>query len=619
MTYLIKKWFLPDEMKEEYHTEVLDDLSKVNIFIGPNNSGKSWFIRRLISLSNEMISPLDFDIDKVNYFFNEYLKDIRNILAAKEFPDYDSLIEKTSKLKPTKFITTNSSFKEELYNRYKNAVNVSPMDEITDTRGRTYRGTDNIFNIIRNSTIAFLQQISDFAESNVRKKYEFDKIYIPVLRGLRGIEGEINRNFYKDRTFRDYFRENKLPKNPDIFTGLEMYERVDNLGRGNEDERTIKKDYEQLLSKYFFEGKKIELTSRISKDVVYVKIGNEKEYPIYELGDGIQQLIIITFPLFDKKDKDVLAFIEEPELYLHPGLQRTLLELLSSNEFGNLQTFVTTHSNHFLDMTLDFDKISVYRFSKEIRKDENSEIKVSFNIENTSNENLNLLECLGVKNSSVMLTNCTVWVEGITDRMYIRKYLEVYQKHLENEDSNAKIFEEDKHYSFVEYSGNNITHWSFLDKDEEPMDVEHLCGKLFLISDKDEKKVPRHEELEENLGDRYHCLKSREIENLITPEVLFEVVKEYEDGDYNLKIPHSQNSYKNRYMGKYIEKHILKDKSQTTRKNKEHPYKSKSGTIKDKLAFAQKAIKHINQIEDMSDEAIELCKKLHKFIKSNNS
>ena len=30
-------------------------------------------------------------------------------------------------------------------------------------------------------------------------------------------------------------------------------------------------------------------------------------------------------------------------------------------------------------------------------------------------------------------------------------------------------YKEDYHYSFVEYGGNNITHWSFLDKEETPI------------------------------------------------------------------------------------------------------------------------------------------------------
>ena len=89
--------------------------------------------------------------------------------------------------------------------------------------------------------------------------------------------------------------------------------------------------------------------------MLFIKIGND-ERPIYDWGDGTQQLIIILFSLFIHKDeKDSLFFIEEPEIYLHPGILRKFIEVINSDVFPNHQYFITTHSNIVLDTSADSD------------------------------------------------------------------------------------------------------------------------------------------------------------------------------------------------------------------------------------------------------------------------
>lgn len=66
-----------------------------------------------------------------------------------------------------------------------------------------------------------------------------------------------------------------------------------------------------------------------------MKIGND-ERPIYDWGDGTQQLIIILFSFFIHKDEENKVFlIEEPEMYLHPGILRKFIEVINSEIFKN--------------------------------------------------------------------------------------------------------------------------------------------------------------------------------------------------------------------------------------------------------------------------------------------
>lgn len=188
----------------------------------------------------------------------------------------------------------------------------------------------------------------------------------------------------------------------------------------------------------------------------------ERMFPIYDLGDGLQGLIILTFLAFTQSEH-CLFFIEEPDLYMHPGLQRALVETLLDQP--RHQYFMTTHSNHLLDMTLDYSNMSIFLFRKNI-----SDKKVAFTVSNVSLPDTDVLRELGVRSSSVFLTNTTIWVEGITDRRYLRTYMERYLNELESSDKEKfellRTFQEDCHYSFVEYQGAQIVHWSFDAKED---------------------------------------------------------------------------------------------------------------------------------------------------------
>ncbi|MEH7435059.1 ATP-dependent nuclease, partial [Bacillus thuringiensis] len=345
--------------------------------------------------------------------------------------------------------------------------------------------------------------------------------------------------------------------------------------------------------------------------------------------------IILTFPLFKFLDENLLLFIEEPELYLHPGMQRKFIEIIMDKQFAHHQFFFTTHSNHFLDMTLDMDRISIYKFKKilgEHSGNPTEELDATFSIENVSNENKSVLQELGVRNSAVLLSNCTIWVEGITDRLYIRRFLKVFQEF----HTDLKEFKEDIHYSFVEYSGGNITHWSFLDDETETneghtsMNAEKICSTLFLITDKDgDDKRPRQEKLEKFLGDRYYCLECKEIENILSEDILREVIAEYENGTSKTEespsetekspLEHlsnkdfTQKDYKNKSLGTYIDSLF----SEEARKRR-GSYAAKSGTIVNKLDFCKRAINHISKYDQLSEEAKKLSRVLYDFIKKNN-
>ncbi|MCU7746728.1 AAA family ATPase, partial [Priestia megaterium] len=469
-------------------------------------------------------------------------------------------------------------------------------------------------------------QINEIIPSDEEEyRMNFKRVYVPTLRGLRGYRDTVHNNndntdIYKDRTQNDYFREFSDPL--EIHTGLNLYNEITDMLLGSVQQRYNMLKFQEFLSQSFFEGQQVTITPARHSDIIKVKIGTETEKNIFDLGDGIQSLIILTFPLFKFLGENLLLFVEEPELYLHPGMQRKFMEIIMDKQFAHHQFFFTTHSNHFLDMTLDMDKVSVYKFKKELGEHSGSvteEIDATFSIENVSNEDRSVLQELGVKNSAVLLSNCTIWVEGITDRFYIRRFLKVFQE----SNPNLKQFKEDIHYSFVEYSGGNITHWSFLDDYEKEsdesqvsMNADKICSTLFLISDKDgDEKQPRQEKLKEVLGERYYCLECKEIENILSADTIREVIAEYEQGtiEHLKKKEFTQEDYRNQYLGTFIDGLLPKE----TRKRK-GKYAARSGTIASKLEFCKRAINRIDSYEQLSQEAKDLTKAIYEFIKLNN-
>jgi hypothetical protein len=622
MDYHIKEILL-DERFAQYRVvngpsgkgRLLPNLSKVNILVGANNCGKSRLLRLLAGTEKLAFLP-HFEGDAQALFIQ--LEDLRETFKHEfthilELSDIDApgLTKLLQQGDPIKYVQEEQGFTSSFIR----ALKVIPQQlhkDLTIKPGPNRRIGAMPEASRRLTELA--KQTEDRIQACIEKlnpNYKFTKIYIPILRGLRDFEflsgdEKQRKDPYAHRTIRDYFTD---PHScPEVWTGLTLYRGVQRLLLGNLDDREIIAEFQNFLSETFFDGQRIALIPKLDNTVLDIKVGEEVERPVYQLGDGIQSLILLTFPLFRNRGKKLLVFCEEPEMYMHPGMQRAFLKLLTSTEFPDYQYFLTTHSNHFLDLTLDFKDVSVYTFRKELEASDKKEKDAAFHIENVSSEDRCSLELLGVRNSSVFLSNCTIWVEGITDRRYFKHYLRLYQAH----DPNRKPFREDWHYSFVEYGGSCITHWSFLDEGGDCIGVDRLCGKLFLIADGDPDtkwKPERHKKLEATLKDRFYRLKCKEVENLLSTTVLKAVLQQY--GETSFKV-FKQEDLQVARLGEFIEAAVIEGK-----RIRRGSYVD-NGTVSDKVGFCDKAIRATKTFGDLSDEAKEIAKRLYDFIAASN-
>ncbi len=594
---MISKLFLKNDKYSGYHLDNneygIGGLSKVNVFIGQNNSGKSRFLRTVYVDEDFEFDLKQADFSKTVGFITRTHHEVRALLDRCGIQDADDIFQKIDILKKEishfkiNKVSENIKLINSLGEYYKSKTTIGGWTHKQNT-GFT-KNPNEILNEIRKIGL----EIISFVDNSFSKDFDFrfERIYIPILKGLRPIQLNSSNEFkeqkdnYKLRTLRDYFKNKKLENN-EIFTGLGLYEDTKALLLGNKDGRVKIKNFEEFLSKNFFEGNSITLIPDINNDSLLIGIGDD-ERPIYEYGDGIQMLIILLYPLFFNKDKNLRVFIEEPENSLHPGLQRLFLETLMKEEFKNFQYFITTHSNHFLDITLDLNNISIYTFNK---KKINNSNEFSYHIENTSNDDINILDLIGARNASVFLSNCTIWVEGITDRLYLKKYLEVYQNYLfEQKEINAK-FKEDFNFSFIEYGGSNIVHWSFTNElGWDKIQTSRLSSKIFVIADKDSseenptsEKATRLLQLKDKLGDRFKIVDGREIENTISEKILIETVMIIEKKNKNNVVYNADEvrieKFKYQKLGNFIETNFGGIKRK---------YKADSGTIYCKLEFCK--------------------------------
>jgi hypothetical protein len=592
--------------------DTLGNLSKINIIVGENNSGKSRLIRQILSAKELRYSPADFDLSEVSGILEGLREKLRKHFRDRKISE-DGVQAMIGALPKVERLSDGADLQkpfQELRTQVERLIGHVDRGWVGVTYTHDQLGKD-LSRLISDSMTYRGKPLEEWLVTP-----KFKKIYIPILRGLASSPSmPSSPDYYRQLVHDWYFKEDQGKF--EISSGLSIYNLVKANLLGNLTQRKRVHTFQEYLSQEFFDNKPVALIPSEASQMLTIKIGDELEQPIYNLGDGIQSIIVITFPLFQYTNENVLAFIEEPEQLLHPGLQRRLIQTFSTYpSFENYQFFLTTHSNHFLDITLDFENISVFTIRKLFDDTKGEERVPKFLVENLSQGDQKALELLGVRNSSVFLSNCTIWVEGITDRHYFRHSLKLYHEHLH---SNGKPYfeaREDYHYSFVEYAGNNLTHWSFLDCEEKPIDVERLCGKLLLVLDRDSGKTERHKKLQEFLGERYLVLPRREIENLLLPEVLVQVIREYEQIKEDEKFEFNEfryEDYAESYLGEFLEQKVL------LRKQRKGSYQAASGTISDKVGFCERAIRHLNRWEDLSADAQQLTEKIYEFILSNNS
>ena len=609
----------------------LGPIKKMNVFIGANNSRKSRLIRKLLEIEkfsftvnlNSLLRRIKDDVA----FITEVIS-LRSILKYNlrqvvDSPHYfndsgSGFLKLIADRKMNHELDINSSFLTETLNN----INTE-FEELAQTALKSYDDNESypilksemdkailiiefIFDVKRKSfslprQVANLyskmdldynafDEIEDKLRSIQKLLLELQKlsakfsshnrIYVPILRNAirlynkkdeqsKIIETDIYKTtiaeFYKLNETKESDSDNKLK----IFTGLDFYNEIKTARNSRKPIRENFTAFENFVSASFFQNKEIDIVALDdnSEDTnhIYIYFDGDKDKQLHHLGDGIQALLILVYPIF-MADAESWVFLEEPEINMHPGLLRLFIKTILEDRFiGNkhLRFFITTHSNHLLDLSLEHpDDVSVFSFKPSPEKDENTSIVQPLTgISNT------ILNDLGVKNSSLFMANCSIWVEGPTDRKILKAFLEAYCRF----NNKSKLFLEDLHYCFIQYGGSTIANYVFGDSsedtglDDDKIKAAFISNKIILIADQDSNgpkavgKQKGHKLLEkiaiESDNFTYHTTVANEVENLFSPRILARVANHIllkSKNDPVAKSLFKYSDYKSKNIGEYL-------------------------------------------------------------------
>ena len=487
--------------------KVLGPLSHINIFTGANNSGKSRLLRYLaFNEQGKFYSPKGQDLETA---YGEY--------------DFHCFVDRVSSYHPEFIDLRQISFHKDRKLRLKDFF----KPEIKKFFQYVWEDK-NIFNHVASSDTRALKASlnNDFS---LNDQQYLKRCFIPIFRGLTNLSKDTsssNEDSYKEK-FIQLYQNSAISSSvfgqTQIFTGLGLHSQLKEDLLGSHSQREGVKSFENFLSEEFFQGKTVTLIPNNKDHFIKISLGDDRDLKMHEVGDGLEQLIVLLYPIFTAEEATSF-FIEEPETHMHPGLQRKFLETLHQDRFKHHQFFLTSHSNHLLDMTLDYSDMSIFLFQKQ---GEDSDAK--FNVTPLQGPEQSVLQELGINNSSVFLTNSTVWIEGPTDRIYIKALLECLQK------TRPIKALEDTHFSFVEYAGSNLAHWTWENMDSEEgehINATKVCGQALVIADADVKGKARWNRLTEEGGFTPLITLGKEIESMIPAEILCRVLNHPFEGSY---------------------------------------------------------------------------------------
>ena len=246
-------------------------------------------------------------------------------------------------------------------------------------------------------------------------------------------------------------------------------------------------------------------------------------------GSGVKTILLVLLNLYLVPDviktttnsnevppSKFLFGFEELENNLHPSLQRRLfLYLRRFAENESCKFFITTHSHVVIDLFSRDEQAQIIHVTHD------GECATVQRVTTYVGHN-SVFDDLEVRASDLLQTNCVVWVEGPSDRVYLNKWVELW--------TGGKL-KEHVDYEICFSAGTLLAHYSFDDpiKDEERIQALRVNRNAIILIDSDkangddDKLKARAERVAQEvtqMGGIAWVTDGKEVENYIPYEVL---------------------------------------------------------------------------------------------------
>ena len=217
------------------------------------------------------------------------------------------------------------------------------------------------------------------------------------------------------------------------------------------EEQLLRSLNEVMAPDAIFESIRVQLLKQVGGDKweIFLREQGGQRFPLSATGSGLKTVILVLLNLIvfggSKRDDSIFLF-EELENNLHPSLQRRLFEYLynySKNKRARI--VLTSHSQVAINTFFARQNALVHHAFK------NGDGIASLQQVTSTDEGRETLADLGVRASDLFQTNGIIWVEGPSDRIYIKAWLEAL---FDNE------IVEGIHYQFLYYGGRLLSHYT---------------------------------------------------------------------------------------------------------------------------------------------------------------
>jgi len=213
---------------------------------------------------------------------------------------------------------------------------------------------------------------------------------------------------------------------------------------------------------------------------IFVREERKGDIRLSQSGSSLKSIFIILcmlrlLPHIENVNwENVIFSVEEPENNLHPALLRRLLEFLADQRRRKrFALIITTHSPISIDW-------SASRSDSQIIHLIHDGNETSTRTATRYLHNRDILDDLDVRASDILQSNGVIWIEGPSDRIYLRHWIELA--------SDGRL-KEGVHYSMMFYAGKLLAHVDALppDESEELISLLSINRNAAVVIDSDRR------------------------------------------------------------------------------------------------------------------------------------